>query len=73
MFAKAHEYNCGHMDINGVKCNGKPKLGEIVQVCVIYTICKKIGIIHNLLNLIFIGTWYSNIKEKIYRLYQLET
>ena len=31
-FAKAHEYKCGHIDRNGNKCNGTPKLGELSQV-----------------------------------------
>ena len=33
VFAKAHEYNCDHVGENGEKCNGKPKLGELIQVC----------------------------------------
>ncbi|POG72917.1 hypothetical protein GLOIN_2v1773210 [Rhizophagus irregularis DAOM 181602=DAOM 197198] len=32
IFAKAHEYSCGYINENGVKYNGKPKLGELVQV-----------------------------------------
>ena len=34
-FAKAHEYDCNYVDENGVKCNGKPKFGELTQVCII--------------------------------------
>uniref|UniRef100_U9T548 Uncharacterized protein n=1 Tax=Rhizophagus irregularis (strain DAOM 181602 / DAOM 197198 / MUCL 43194) TaxID=747089 RepID=U9T548_RHIID len=32
IFAKAHKYSCGYINENGVKYNGKPKLGELVQV-----------------------------------------
>lgn len=34
IFAKAHEYKCGFTSENGTKCNGKPKLGELAQVCI---------------------------------------
>jgi hypothetical protein len=33
LYAKAHEYQCGHIN-NGIKCTGKPKLGEFTQVCI---------------------------------------
>ena len=33
IFAKAYEYKCGFTGENGIKCDGKPKLGELVQVC----------------------------------------
>ncbi|CAG8662781.1 5294_t:CDS:2 [Funneliformis caledonium] len=32
MFDKAHEYKCGYVDQNGIKCDGEPKLGELTQV-----------------------------------------
>lgn len=35
IFAKAHEYRCGFIGIDGTNCNGKPKLGELVQVCIV--------------------------------------
>ncbi|RHZ69720.1 hypothetical protein Glove_279g56 [Diversispora epigaea] len=30
LYAKAHEYQCGHIN-NDIKCTGKPKLGEFTQ------------------------------------------
>jgi hypothetical protein len=36
MFAKAHEYKCGYVDQNGIKCDGIPKLGEFTQVFIMY-------------------------------------
>ncbi|CAB4426822.1 unnamed protein product [Rhizophagus irregularis] len=32
LFAKAHEYKCGYVDRNGIRCDGVPKLGEFTQV-----------------------------------------
>ncbi|RGB22286.1 hypothetical protein C1646_776352 [Rhizophagus diaphanus] len=32
MFAKAHEYSCGYISENEEKCNGTPKLSELIQV-----------------------------------------
>ncbi len=34
LFAKAHECECGHINQNGKRCNGTPKLGEFTQVCI---------------------------------------
>lgn len=34
LFAKAHECECGHVNQNGKRCNGTPKLGEFTQVCI---------------------------------------
>ena len=36
IFAKAHEYKCGYVDRDGVRCDGAPKLGELTQVCIMH-------------------------------------
>ncbi|CAB4408773.1 unnamed protein product [Rhizophagus irregularis] len=56
IFAKAHEYKCEHVNQNGMRCNGVPKLGELTQISGSVTLKKK-----------FIGctNWKSN--EKGYR------
>lgn len=32
VFATAYEYKCEHINQNGIRCNGAPKLGELTQV-----------------------------------------
>lgn len=45
VFAKAHEYKCEYINKDGIKCNGMPKLGEIIQVCISYYYLLRILII----------------------------
>ncbi|GES91263.1 hypothetical protein GLOIN_2v1763409 [Rhizophagus clarus] len=56
VFAKAHEYKCEHVNQNGIRCNGAPKLGELTQASGSITSKKK-----------FIGCTNWKPKEKNYR------
>ena len=50
-FAKAYEYKCEYINKDGIKCNGMPMLGEIIQVCM--------TLIFILLGIMVISIWFN--------------